>query len=79
MGWNTMENCKGDLLTGLKDPFVYYVHSYYAEPGKETIASTHYLHSFSAALQKDNFYALQAHPEKSSSDGQKILENFLKL
>lgn len=79
MGWNTMENCSGELLAGLNNPFVYYVHSFYAQLGEETIANTDYLHPFSAAVQKGNFYAVQAHPEKSSTDGQRILENFLKL
>ena len=79
MGWNNLEGCQGKLLEGLIDPYVYYVHSYYAEVGDETIARTEYIHPFSAALEKQNFYAIQAHPEKSGADGQKILDNFLKL
>jgi glutamine amidotransferase len=46
---------------------------------KETIGVTDYIHPFSAALQKDNFYATQFHPEKSGSVGERILTNFLKL
>ena len=61
------------------EPYVYYVHSYYAELSKQTVAVTDYINPFSAALHKDNFYALQAHPEKSGKVGEKILSNFLKL
>ena len=80
MGWNRVEKMRGPLLEGLsQESYLYYVHSYYAEVGPYTIASTDYIVPFSAALQKNNFYALQAHPEKSGKDGEKILENFLKL
>jgi len=81
VGWNELENQAANPL--LKDlpvnPFVYYVHSFYAELSPETIASTHYIHDFSAMLHRDNYYAIQAHPEKSSLVGEKILSNFLKL
>ena len=80
MGWNSIEKCRGPLFQGLSaEPFLYYVHSYYAPVCAGTIAQTQYMLPYSAALQKDNFYALQAHPEKSGKDGEKILENFLKL
>lgn len=81
VGWNNLENLKSPLLKGLDDTaFVYYVHSFYAEISpKYTIATTHYLGEFSALLQKDNYYAMQAHPEKSSRSGEKILTNFLNL
>jgi glutamine amidotransferase len=81
VGWNNLENLKSPLLKGLDDTaFVYYVHSYYAELSDQyTIATTHYLGDFSALLQKDNYYAMQAHPEKSSLSGEKILTNFLNL
>lgn len=80
MGWNKIEQLKGPLMRNLSpDPFLYFVHSFYAEPGPETIALCHYIHPFSAALQKDNFYAVQAHPEKSGEDGAKILKNFIDL
>lgn len=79
-GWNTIENSKGGLFDGFtKDEFVYFVHSYYVPMGEFTIATTNYIHPFSAALQKDNFYATQFHPEKSSIVGERILENFIKL
>jgi imidazole glycerol-phosphate synthase subunit HisH len=80
VGWNSLENMKTPLFKGLEDePFVYYVHSYFVELSPYTIATTHYMHDFSALLHKDNFYAMQAHPEKSSVVGEKILENFLAL
>ena len=58
---------------------MYYVHSYYAAIGPETTGVTDYILSFSGALEKDNYYAVQAHPEKSSDAGQTILTNFLAL
>lgn len=81
VGWNNLENLKSPLLTGLDDSaFVYYVHSFYAEiDPKYTIATTHYLGEFSALLHRDNYYAMQAHPEKSSRSGEMILTNFLNL
>lgn len=80
MGWNTLENTSGAFMADLpSNPHVYYVHSYYAELCPYTIATSAYAVEYSAALQKDNFYAIQAHPEKSGVVGSKILENFLKL
>ena len=80
MGWNNLENMISPLFDGLPtEPYVYYVHSYYAELSEWTVAETEYVNRFSAALQKDNFYALQAHPEKSGKVGEQILGNFLKL
>lgn len=81
VGWNELGNLDANPL--LKDlpanPFVYYVHSFYAELSEYTIAQTHYIHEFSAILQRDNYYAIQAHPEKSGLVGGKLLENFLNL
>ncbi|WP_092895979.1 imidazole glycerol phosphate synthase subunit HisH [Algoriphagus aquimarinus] len=81
VGWNELENLTDTPL--LKDlpanPFVYYVHSFYAELSEFTIAQTHYIHDFSGILHRDNYYAMQAHPEKSGLVGEKILENFLSL
>lgn len=80
MGWNTLEKMNSSLFNDLpSEPYVYYVHSYYAQLSDETIAVTDYVNSFSAALHKGNFYALQAHPEKSGKVGEKILSNFLQL
>lgn len=80
MGWNTLMEMNSPLFRDLPaDPYVYFVHSFYAELSEYTVAQTDYVNPFSAALQKDNFYALQAHPEKSGKVGEQILENFLKL
>ena len=80
MGWNKLENLHTPLFDQLNgDSFVYFVHSYYAEIGRETIATVDYIQPFSAALRKDNFYAIQAHPEKSGLVGSLILHNFLKI
>lgn len=80
MGWNTIFNLSSPLFEGLrKDSFVYYVHSYYAEQGDETIATTDYILPYSAAIQKDNFYGVQFHTEKSAEVGDQILLNFLNL
>ena len=80
MGWNTIFNLSSPLFEGLrKDAFVYYVHSYYAEQGDETIATTDYILPYSAAIQKDNFYGVQFHSEKSAEVGDQILLNFLNL
>jgi glutamine amidotransferase len=80
MGWNTISNLKSGLFTGIKEKeFMYLVHSFYAENCKESIATTAYGIEYAAALQKDNFYGVQFHPEKSSVAGEQILKNFLEL
>lgn len=80
IGWNTLETHEGTLLRGLReDAYLYYVHSYYAELGPETVGKTQYIVPFSAVMEKDNFYAIQAHPEKSGAEGEIILKNFLAL
>ncbi|NOX17120.1 MAG: imidazole glycerol phosphate synthase subunit HisH [Chlorobi bacterium] len=80
MGWNEIKHNGGKLFTGLTDkPFVYFVHSYYAGLSEFTIAETDYILPFSSALRKDNFYALQFHPEKSGKTGEQILKNFIEL
>jgi glutamine amidotransferase len=80
MGWNSIHNLKGELFNGIKEAdYVYYVHSYYAMQCASTIATTGYTLSYSAALQKDNFYGVQFHTEKSAAAGQQILQNFLNL
>ena len=80
MGWNTLTNINGDLFSSeLENAFVYFVHSYYVPVNEHTAATTDYILPFSAALQKNNFYATQFHPEKSGSAGEIILNNFLKL
>ena len=80
VGWNTLLNTQNILFDGLpENSFAYFVHSYYATLGSETIAQTDYIFPFSAAVQKDNFYATQFHPEKSGWVGEKILNNFLNI
>lgn len=80
MGWNSITNLKTNLFDeSIDNQFVYFVHSYYATVGEHTVAVCDYINPFSAALQKDNFYATQFHPEKSGDVGAKILENFLKI
>jgi glutamine amidotransferase len=80
MGWNKLFDMKGALFNNLpEESFIYFVHSYYCEIGEETIAKSDYINEFSAALRKDNFYAIQGHPEKSGKTGQQFLENFLNL
>ena len=93
MGWNAldvrckkgegrgeMENVKCSIFEGLGDnPYVYFVHSYYVPLCEDTAAIADYIQPYSAALQKDNFYACQFHPEKSGRVGEQIIKNFLAL
>lgn len=80
MGWNNCMTLKGDLFKGLTvDDDLYFVHSYYAEISPNTSATCDYIVPFSAAMQKDNFFATQFHPEKSAGKGEILLNNFLKL
>ncbi len=72
-------NSGSSLFEGLDGEFVYFVHSYYVPVCQHTAAVTEYIHPFSAAMQKDNFFATQFHPEKSGRVGQQILRNFLEL
>lgn len=79
-GWNNFTSVKGKLFENVEpDENCYFVHSYYAELSEETVAVTDYILPFSAALEKDNFYATQFHPEKSAATGMQILKNFLSL
>ena len=80
MGWNTIYNLKSPLFTGIKEnEFMYLVHSFYAPLSENTIATTNYELEYSTALQRDNFYGVQFHPEKSGVFGEQILKNFLNL
>jgi glutamine amidotransferase len=79
-GWNNCLDMKTDLFTNVKvTNDVYFVHSYYAELCEDTVANCDYIQPFSAALQKNNFYGTQFHPEKSGSVGEQILKNFLEI
>jgi imidazole glycerol phosphate synthase, glutamine amidotransferase subunit len=78
MGWNNIHNLKSPLFSEeLEKGYVYFVHSYYVPDNKYSIATCDYVQPFCAAIQRDNFYATQFHPEKSGSVGEKILTNFL--
>lgn len=80
MGWNTISNLQSPLFKGIKEmEYQYLVHSYYAPLCDRTIAITQYGQNYSSALQKDNFYGVQFHPEKSGKAGEQILMNFLNL
>lgn len=80
MGWNSLHDMEMPLFKGLNDgDFVYFVHSFYVPLCEHTAATTNYIHPYSAALHRDNFYACQFHPEKSGHVGEQILKNFLEL
>ncbi|MCO7185705.1 imidazole glycerol phosphate synthase subunit HisH [Tenacibaculum sp. XPcli2-G] len=81
MGWNNFFELKSSKLfknIALEDD-VYYVHGYYAEVSKNTLAICDYILPFSTVMQQDNFYAMQFHPEKSADVGEQLLKNFLEL
>lgn len=80
MGWNTISNLKSDLFKGIKEKeYMYLVHSYYAEQCDESIATSDYDLEYASALENDNFFGVQFHPEKSSKAGEQILKNFIEL
>ena len=80
MGWNSIYRLNGPLFDGIEaGAYMYLVHSYFVPELKETMAISNYNGAYSVALQKDNFYGVQFHPEKSSTKGQLLLNNFLKL
>lgn len=80
MGWNQIHRKPGSWFSeSLEGGFAYFVHSYYVEEGPYTTALTDYVHPFSCAVKKDNFYATQFHPEKSSKVGEQVLKDFLTL
>ena len=80
MGWNTITNLESKLFDGLSDnDYMYLVHSYYVEENERSIATTDYEVLYASAIQKNNFYGVQFHPEKSSKAGSQLLSNFLAL
>lgn len=80
IGWNTIFKTKTELFKkSNENDYMYFVHSFYAECNTETIAYTKYHNEYASALQKNNFYGVQFHPEKSSTAGAQILQNFLNL
>lgn len=80
MGWNQIYNLKSPLFKGIaENEYMYLVHSFYAPLCPEAIATTSYELEYASALQENNFYGTQFHPEKSGDVGEQILGNFLKL
>jgi glutamine amidotransferase len=80
MGWNNIYNLKSPLMKNVNEnTYCYFVHSYYASIGNHTIATTDYTKPFSAALNKNNFYGVQFHTEKSADSGEQILKNFITI
>ncbi len=80
IGWNAISELRGPLFDGVENgSFAYFVHSYYAVSGSYDAGKTEYVTSFASAVCKDNFFAVQFHPEKSGAVGRRILENFLAL
>jgi len=77
MGWNSISLSNGWLNADINGQYVYFVHSYYVPVNPHTTAITEYILPFSSAIQKNNFYAVQFHPEKSSGIGEKVLQSFL--
>ena len=78
IGWNNITDLKTHLLRGVSEnAYMYFVHSYYVENCADAIAKTDYVIEYSSAIRKNNFFAVQFHPEKSGEVGQKILENFI--
>jgi glutamine amidotransferase len=79
IGWNNLKEVSGWFPRELDNKFVYFVHSYYVPRSPHTVATADYTLSFSAAMKKNNFYAVQFHPEKSAQSGQLVLDRFLSL
>jgi len=78
IGWNNINDLKSTLFNGIdENAYMYFVHSYYVEKCTDAISKTNYAVEFSSAIKKNNFYAVQFHPEKSGEAGQKLLENFI--
>jgi len=78
IGWNNITQLKTNLFQGVaENTYMYFVHGYYVEACEKSIATTNYISEYSSALHKNNFYAVQFHPEKSGEAGQNILYNFI--
>lgn len=79
MGWNSIENVTGWLSSAGEGSYYYFVHSYFVPCSVHTTAQTTYGIPFSAALKKNNFYAVQFHPEKSAEAGENLIKAFLEV
>lgn len=80
IGWNNIFALQSPLFNGIaENEYMYFVHSYYVGACPESIATTNYGLPYCSAMHKDNFFAVQFHPEKSGTAGQKLLENFINI
>ncbi len=80
IGWNTVRHDGTGLFRDIpNEAHFYFVHSFYAETGPDQIASTEYIVPFASAMVKDNFHAVQFHPEKSADVGSQLMKNFLAM
>jgi len=80
IGWNNIFDLRTRLFKNIREnSYVYFVHGYYASLGEHTIGTADYINRYSVALNKNNFYGVQFHPEKSAMDGEQVLKNFLAL
>jgi len=80
IGWNTIYDLKTTLFKNVDEKsYCYFVHGYYASLGEHTVATTNYIHPYSSALHRENFYGVQFHPEKSATVGEQVIKNFLNL
>lgn len=80
MGWNTIQNRNSMLFHGLENPYLYFVHSYHVDtPDENVIGYTEYGYKFASAVNKDNIYGIQPHPEKSHDNGLRLLKNFMSI
>lgn len=80
MGWNSCSSFKGPLFNLIEENTdFYFVHTYFAALGQDTAATCEYIFPFSAAMQRENFFGVQFHPEKSGAKGLQLIDNFLKI
>ncbi|QDG35437.1 imidazole glycerol phosphate synthase subunit HisH [Alteromonas mediterranea] len=80
MGWNTVAHKEESLFKGIpQDTYFYFVHSFAVPEYEHTLASCTYGKTFSAAINKNNFYGVQFHPERSGEAGAQLLTNFVNL
>ena len=79
MGWNKIYDVRSGLMAGVNEEYCYFVHGYYVPMNENTIAVTDYIQPYSSALNKDNFFGIQFHAEKSADAGERILKNFIEL
>jgi glutamine amidotransferase len=80
IGWNNIFELKSKLFEGISEQvFFYFVHGYYVPDNNYAIAKANYVFNYAAAIQKENFFAVQFHPEKSGAEGQKVITNFLNI